>query len=56
VEWIIRGEDDPVDWLMRAHPDAFTKFEIVLQESVTGEGNLTIYRRKTAPSAGRGAG
>jgi len=55
VEWIIRGEDDPVDWLMRAHPDAFTKFEIVFQESVPGEGSLTIYRRKTAPSADRGA-
>jgi hypothetical protein len=46
VEWIVRGDDDPVDWLMRAHPEAFWRFDIVLQENVPGEGSLTVYRRK----------
>jgi hypothetical protein len=45
IEWIVRGNDDPVDWLMRAHPEAFRDYDIVLERSVSGEGKLTIYRR-----------
>ncbi len=44
VEWIVRGDDEPVDWLMRAHADAFRKFDVVFQEAVPGEGKLTVYR------------
>jgi len=46
VEWIVRGDDEPVDWLMRAHPQAFAWFETVFQETVAGEGSVTVYRRK----------
>ncbi len=46
VKWIVRGEDEPVDWLIRAHPQAFRGFEVVLREDVPGEGSLTLYRRK----------
>lgn len=46
VEWIVRGNDEPVDWLMRAHPEAFGRFEIVFLENVPGEGSLTVYRKK----------
>ncbi len=46
VGWIVRGEDEPVDWLMRAHPQAFRDFEIVFHENIPGEGSLTVYRRR----------
>jgi hypothetical protein len=46
VRWIVRGNDEPVDWLMRAHPQAFGSFEVVFGEEVAGEGSLTVYRRK----------
>lgn len=47
VEWIVRGNDEPVDWLMRAHPESFAQFDVVLQRDVLGEGSLTVYRRKS---------
>jgi hypothetical protein len=50
VEWIVRGNDEPVDWLMRAHPQAFAHYDIVLQNVVPGEGRLTVYRKR--PSGG----
>ncbi len=46
VGWIVRGENEPVDWMMRAHPEAFREFEVVYHENVPGEGSLTVYRRK----------
>jgi len=46
VEWIIRGEGDGVDELMRAYPQAFQDFEIVDQETLPGEGEFWIYRRR----------
>jgi hypothetical protein len=45
VAWIVRGSDEPVDWFMRAHAVAFTRFEVVFEETVPGEGQLIIYRR-----------
>ena len=46
VEWIVRGSDEPVDWLMRAHPEAFKRFVIVFEKQVAGEGQLVVYHRK----------
>ena len=44
VEWIIRGDGDSVDSLMRSYPQAFTKFEVVDQAYFKGEGGFAIYR------------
>ena len=46
VEWIIRGEGDGVDELMRAYPGAFPDFGIVDQGMSPGEGRFWIYRRR----------
>jgi hypothetical protein len=46
VEWIIRGEDDSVDAMMRAHPPPFKKFELVERDQF-GKGSwVEIYRRR----------
>lgn len=45
VGWIIRGNDDVVDELMRAYPQAFNDFDLVERDQFAGEGNLEIYRR-----------
>ena len=46
VEWIVRGDDDDVDILMRAYPQAFRNFEEVFQATFSGEGRVEIYRRR----------
>ncbi len=46
VEWIFRGEGDPVDELMRADPQAFADFELLERDSFPKEGSVTIYRRR----------
>jgi hypothetical protein len=46
VEWIIRGEGDSVDELMRAYPQAFKDFTVVETVSAPREGSVTIYRRR----------
>ena len=46
VEWVIRGEDDAVDSLMQAYPQAFAHFEVVDQGDFQGEGSFKIYRRR----------
>lgn len=46
VGWIIRGEGDAVDELMRAYPRAFQGFEVLAQDAFPGEGAITIYRRR----------
>jgi hypothetical protein len=46
VEWIIRGNGDSVDDLMRAYPAAFRDFEITEQGAYPGEGAFWIYRRR----------
>jgi hypothetical protein len=46
VEWIIRGDGDPVDDLMRAYPQAFRDFELVEKDSFSKEGSVAIYRRR----------
>ena len=45
VQWIVRGNDEPVDWLMRAQSESFGRFAVVLQKDVAGEGSLIVYRR-----------
>jgi hypothetical protein len=46
VEWIIRGDGDAVDELMRAYPQAFRDFVPAMSETFPGEGNVSIYRRR----------
>lgn len=45
VEWIVRGEGDSVDELMRAYPAAFNGFTLVERDEAPGEGWVEIYRR-----------
>ena len=45
VKWIVRGDGDSVDELMRAHPQAFKGFDLLLQETIPREGGVAIYRR-----------
>jgi hypothetical protein len=47
VEWIIRGDGDPVDELMRAYPPAFAQFELVEKDSFSKEGSVEIYRKNS---------
>jgi len=44
VEWIVSGELDPVDLLMRAYPDAFRDFEPVYHCDLPQQQSFTIYR------------
>ena len=46
VEWIVSGEGDPVDILMRAYPQAFRDFVPVYQKRFPQQQGITIYRRK----------
>jgi hypothetical protein len=44
VGWIIRGDGDKVDELMRTYPQAFGDFELI-EQVVEPEGTVRIYRR-----------
>jgi hypothetical protein len=44
VTWIIRGDGDAVDELMRTYPEAFANFELVASGSFPEEGSVEIYR------------
>jgi hypothetical protein len=46
VEWVVAGEGDPVDILMRAYPDAFKNFVPVFHRNFPFQKSFTIYRRK----------
>jgi len=46
VEWIVAGEGDPVDILMRAYPGAFKDFVQVYHRNFPEQKSITIYRRK----------
>lgn len=46
VEWIVRGDGDAVDELMRAYPTAFAAFELLEKDTFPGEGGVAIYRRR----------
>jgi hypothetical protein len=48
VEWIIRGEGDAVDELMRAYPQAFVQFELLERDSFPNEGSVAIYRKRNS--------
>jgi hypothetical protein len=45
VGWIIRGDGDRVDQLMRAYPQAFSDFELIEEVAEPREGSVRIYRR-----------
>jgi hypothetical protein len=47
VEWIIRGDGDAVDQLMRAYPQAFAKFQLLDRESFPNEGSVAIYGKSS---------
>ncbi|MBZ5546257.1 MAG: hypothetical protein LAO07_21745 [Acidobacteriia bacterium] len=46
AEWIVRGDGDDVDILMRAYPEAYRSFETIFQANFPGEGSVEIYRRR----------
>ena len=46
VEWIVRGEGDAVDQLMRAYPDTFTGFKPVFHVPAPRQRSVTVYRRE----------
>jgi hypothetical protein len=46
VEWIIRGDGDAVDDLMRAYPQTFAHFDLLERDSFPNEGSVAIYRRR----------
>jgi hypothetical protein len=46
VQWIIRSEGDPVDGLMRAHPESFLNYVVVERGQFAGEEGFSVYRRK----------
>jgi hypothetical protein len=46
VEWIVAGDGDPVDILMRAYPGAFKNFVPVYHRNLPRQQSITIYRRK----------
>jgi hypothetical protein len=46
VGWIIRGEGDAVDELMRAYPQAFEHFDLLERHSFPNESSVAIYRRR----------
>jgi hypothetical protein len=45
VDWIIRGEDDPVDQLMQQYPDAFSGFTLVADYRFPKEDRVRVYRK-----------
>lgn len=47
VEWILRGNDDSVDELMRAYPGAFSQFKLVQRDQLPEGKWVEIYRRKS---------
>ncbi|TAM82513.1 MAG: hypothetical protein EPN47_07570 [Acidobacteria bacterium] len=46
VEWIVSGENDPVDILMRTYPEAFRDFGPIYQWNLPQQQSITVYRRK----------
>lgn len=46
VAWIIRGDGDAVDELMRTYPEAFANFELVASGSFPEEGSVAVYKRR----------
>jgi hypothetical protein len=48
LRWIVRMEGDPVDELMRAHPDAFSDFAPIESYRFAGEDAVQVYRRERA--------
>ncbi|HXJ91319.1 MAG TPA: hypothetical protein VMT20_00380 [Terriglobia bacterium] len=46
LQWIVRMEGDPVDEVMRAHPEAFRDFTLVESYRFAGEDSVQVYRRE----------
>ncbi len=49
IEWILRGDGDAVDEVMRSYPEAFAAFQVVEGDQFPGEGGVRIYRRSGKP-------
>lgn len=49
LTWIIRGDGDPVDQLMRAFPAAFSEFSLVETYRFQGEDRVRVYRSDHQP-------
>lgn len=47
VEWVVAGQDDPVDILMHAYPQAFKDFVPVYHRDFPEQQSFTIYRSKS---------
>jgi len=47
VQWIIRGDGDAVDQLMRAYPQAFEHFQLLERDSFPKEGSVAIYGKSS---------
>jgi hypothetical protein len=54
LQWIVRMEGDPVDAVMRAHPEAFRDFTLVESYRFAGEDPVQVYRRDHGPAIPRG--
>jgi hypothetical protein len=48
LQWIVRMDGDPVDELMRAHPEAFREFILIESYRFPGEDLVRVYRREHA--------
>lgn len=46
VEWIVRGDGDPVDRLMRAYPDSFRAFDPMGRQTFAQNQGIIFYRRR----------
>ena len=47
VEWVVIGEGDPVNILMRAYPEAFKDFAPVYHRNFPHQQSITIFHRKS---------
>lgn len=46
ITWIVRGDGDPVDQMMRAHPVSFAGFSLLETYHFPGEDTVRVYRRE----------
>ena len=46
LQWIVRMDGDPVDKMMRAHPEAFREFSLIESYHFSGEDPVRVYRRQ----------
>ena len=46
LQWIVRMDGDPVDKVMRAHPEAFRNFTLLESYLFAGEDPVRVYHRE----------